>query len=244
MKLCREQIIAYSYKYRGDYNKVLKAISLNEKFLEIISDAITFIDIDYPVEFWDLQYPPLCIFYRGDKTLLKKDLIAVVGSRIIDEEIKSKIKKIVKNLNCAYDIVSGLAKGVDSYAQQQAIIDHRRTVAVLGNGINYCYPSQNQILYQEIALGHLVISEYPEFTPPNKSNFPFRNRIIAALAKKVIIPACKIRSGTMHTVDYSLELGKELYTLPLQDNKIYDGNNYLIEQGANCIKNENDIRSI
>lgn len=244
MKIKREQLIYYSVKYQGNYSSIVKALRSKESYYYLDIKAITCVDDDYPEIFWQLRHPPLCLFYLGNKELLKRTMIGIVGSRIIDEKNHDEIKLLVKNLNCAYDIVSGLAKGVDGIALQAAIDDGRSGIAVLGNGIDYCYPRENQLLYQELSTNHLVLSEYPEFTKPQKQNFPFRNRIIAALSDKLIIPVCGLKSGTQHSVNYALELGKCIYCLPQGFDDKLVGSNHLIKQGANIICDINDVRSI
>ncbi len=131
-----------------------------------------------------------------------------------------------------------MAKGIDTYAHIGSM-KHGKTIAVLGSGINFIYPKSNEKLYNDLADNHLIISEYPDMCIPRPYYFPFRNRIIAALASKVYVTQASIRSGTMITVNEALELNKDIYVLPYRiDDYFGSGCNYLIQQGANLILNE------
>jgi len=244
VQLKREHIIYYATKYGGNYRAILKAIRNQEKYEEISNcNAITIIDEDYPDCFWHLQYPPLCLFYLGNKKLLKGSKIGIVGSRNPLESSISEIKVIVKNIKSDYYIVSGLAKGIDGYAHRAAIAFGLKTIGILANGINYCYPLENRDIYQLMTKEHLVVSEYPADTKPQKHYFPFRNRLIACLSDKLIIADVKMKSGTMVTVDLALSLNREIYCMPTNIFEQRD-NNQLIKQGANIICCLDDIRNI
>lgn len=234
----RNLLISLAIKYQGDYFKIEKAIKNNEKVREniVIQQAITILDKKYPKQLLDLQYPPFVLFYQGDISLLENDLIAVVGSRNYSEYGKRCTIDIVKRLDKKYVIVSGLAKGIDSIAHRYA----RRTIAVLGNGLNYYYPNENKDLYEKLQKDQLVISEYPLNVKPKKYHFPFRNRIIAALCKSIIVTEASYKSGTMLTVNEGLTLNRNIYAVPYRyDETINCGTNILIQQGANILTQEN-----
>jgi len=244
MELKRQQIIAYALKYQGEYAQVLKAISAQEAYENPGNlAAITIVDDDYPANFWLLRYPPLCLFYLGDRTLLQDKLVAIVGSRQASDESLELTKIIVKNLKNDYDIVSGLARGIDGCSHRAALACGKKTIGILANGINFCYPQEHRDLYRTMTQEHLVLSEYPGLTAPLRNHFPFRNRLIAALAAKLIIPAAQRRSGTMITVDIALELNKDVYCVKL-NNKEERGSEYLIEQGANLLESIAQIREL
>ena len=245
MNLDRRQIIAYAVKYRGVYPDILKAIGSRETYKEYQSiDALTIVDDDYPPCFWQLKYPPLCLFYKGDLSLLKGPVIGIVGSRQPQEESVRQTHTIVKNLKRQYIVVSGLARGIDGAAHREALATGHKTIGILANGIDYCYPRQNTELYFKMLKDQLILSEYPDMTEVERRNFPFRNRLIAALAEKLIIPEAKIASGTMITVDLALELNKEIYCLPKPPDESDSGNNLLLKQGANLIGCIEDIKNI
>lgn len=245
MNLQRQQIIYYAIKYNGEYHSVLNALSQNEAWQEVGDvAAITIIDSDYPVNFWQLRYPPLCLFYRGNKSLLADKKVAIVGSRDVGEEIRLLTKIIVKNLNIDYDILSGMAKGVDGYSHRAAIACGKKTIGILANGIKYCYPPENSDLYELMVKEHLLLSEYPQYCRPLRYHFPFRNRLIAALADKLIIPAAKEKSGTMITVDCALELNKDIYCWDDNSAVAKQANAYLLQQGVNVLSSLQAIKEL
>ncbi len=238
----RENMIRLAIKYNGDYLKMFNALRKEEIASESIplQDAVTMEDREYPLGLFGLKRPPFVLFYRGNKDLLFDDKVAVVGSRNISPYGKEMTEKVVKMLRNKYTIVSGLARGVDSIAHYNA----KRTIAVVGNGLDIYYPYQNQQLYDLLFEKQLVISEYPLGVRPLKQHFPFRNRIIAALSKAVIVTQAAQKSGTMHTVNEALLLNRDIYCVPYRyDDPDGAGCNMLIQQGANMIiaDNLNDL---
>lgn len=229
----RELLIAYAVKYDGDYFKILKAIKNNERIEEIKKDnCLTILDDDYPRKLLDLKYPPLVLFYKGNIEFLHRSMVAIVGSRIPCEYSISATKALAQNLKEDV-IVSGLAKGIDAVAHQNSNI----SIGVLGCGIDYIYPYENIELYAKLEKNGLIISEYPDRVKPINYHFPFRNRIIAALANKIYVMQSSEKSGTVTTINEALELGKDVYVLPFsvfEDEGIY--NNKLINDGALLIE--------
>ncbi|HQB32552.1 MAG TPA: DNA-processing protein DprA [Erysipelotrichaceae bacterium] len=233
----RNLLISLAIKYQGDYFKIEKAIKNNEKASNIeLQQALTILDKKYPKQLLDLEYPPFVLFYQGDIGLLDNDLVAVVGSRKNSTYGRKCTIDIVERLNNRYVIVSGLAKGIDSIAHRYA----KKTIAVLGNGLNYYYPLENKNLYEDLQKNQLIISEYPFDVKPRKYHFPFRNRIIAALCKDIIVTEASYRSGTMITVNEALALNRNIYAVPYcYDEETNCGTNILIQQGANILTKEN-----
>ncbi len=116
-------------------------------------------------------------------------------------------------------------------------------MAVLGSGVDYPYPRENINIYKEIIKNNgLIISEYIVGTEPNARNFPQRNRIISGLSEGVLVIEAKKKSGTMITVDFALEQGKNVYVLPGNINsKNSEGTNDLLKQGAKIVTSIEDI---
>lgn len=133
-----------------------------------------------------------------------------------------------------------MALGIDTVAHRSALRNNGKTIAVLGSGIDYCYPKSNEDIYQLMKQDHLILSEYPKGLVPLKENFPKRNRIIAGLSGAVLVTEAKQRSGTMITVGHALEQGKDIFCIPSRITD-YLGCNYLIQQGAKLVNNVNDI---
>lgn len=230
----REKLISIVIKNGGDYNKIKKDV-VGENYLQLdnIPNCITIFDDEYPSCFMELDNPPYVLFYKGDITLLKKDKIGVVGSRIASNYALDCTKLLVKKKDEV--IVSGMAKGIDYIAQ----INAKKTIGILGCGIDYIYPACNLDLYQKVEKQGLILSEYPYDTKPFAYHFPFRNRLIAALSKEIYIMDIKQASGTMTTVNEGLKLGREIKVLPnmlsKEDNSY---NNNLICEGAGIITKE------
>lgn len=225
----REKLISLVIKYEGEYFRILNAIKNNEEIDDYKYDkCITIFDDDYPLELRDLKYPPFVLFYKGDLSLLKKEKIAVVGSRIpCDYSLKAT--SLLVNKNNDKVIVSGLAKGIDAMAHKEA--DY--SIGVLGSGIDYIYPYENIDLYMKLEKQGLILSEYPFKVKPLSYHFPFRNRIIAALAQKVYVMQSSRRSGTVTTINEALELQKDVKVLPFSIfDEVGEYNNTLINDGA------------
>ncbi|MCF0125856.1 MAG: DNA-protecting protein DprA, partial [Clostridia bacterium] len=181
---------------------------------------------------------------------IDRNSIAIVGCRETSEYGEKTAKYFSYNLTKQnYNIVSGLAKGIDSFAHIGnicAIKEYKnqnskpsnnkygKTIAVVGNGLDIVYPKENERLLEEIIKsGGAVISEYPLGTKIKKINFPARNRIISGLCEKTIVVEAKEKSGTLITVDYALEQGRDVYVVPGNINSINSvGTNELIKQGA------------
>ena len=236
----RELLICLAVKYRGDYRAVRQALKNREEIsLRSLPDAITIMDCDYPEELLKLRYPPYVLFYRGKRELLSKRKMAVVGSRQMSEYGCLVTKKIIEGLNPCFTTVSGMAKGVDAVVHWNSL----NTIGVLGCGLNVHYPWENEQLYQMMFDSQLVISEYPDDVRPLRHHFPFRNRIIAALGEGLIVTEAAVKSGTMLTVNETLNLGKEVYVVPHRITDVTGaGCNYLIKQGANVITDWTDTK--
>lgn len=228
----REHLIAYSLKYHGDYFKIKNAIS-NKEVIEpvYLENCITILDEDYPKEFFELKEKPFVLYYYGDLSLLKEEKVAIVGSRNPSDYAKMATKDLAQSLKKEV-IVSGLAKGIDGIAHFNA----KRTIGILGCGIDRIYPNENKELIEYCKKYQLVLSEYPKDVMPYAKHFPFRNRLIIALSKRVYVMQASFKSGTMTSINRALELNRDVYALPY---RIYDDCgevcNQLIQEGAMMI---------
>lgn len=246
----RKILLYFALKYEGDYNKVYLAIkskehvslnSLKQIEEKINCNYLTILDDNYPECLKGIANPPIVLFYYGDISLLKNNNIAVIGTRKYSTYGKNMTIKIVSELKeYCVNTISGLAIGIDSFVHQESLNNNIKTIAVLGCGIDYCYPKQNEELYEQIKQKGLVISEYPGNQVPRPANFLIRNRIIAALSQSIVVIEASYKSGTMNTVAYGLEYGKDIFAIPYLANK-KSGCNYLIKQGAKLIEEAKDI---
>ena len=139
-------------------------------------------------------------------------------------------------------LISGMARGIDGISQKAALQAGGQSYGVVGCGVDVCYPDENRDVYEELCLSGGVISEFPPGTEPKASFFPLRNRIISALSDVVVVVEARRKSGTQITVDTALEQGKEVLACPgrLTD-RLSDGCNYLISQGAGVVIDVNDV---
>ncbi|WP_294581472.1 DNA-processing protein DprA [uncultured Thomasclavelia sp.] len=245
-----ELLLYFSLKYSGDFDKIFQALktketvdlALKEKlFMNLKSKFTTIVSDDYPKALKYINAPPFVLYYYGNLNLVNQKCLGIVGMRQPSNYGIKMAQKFCKELVANnYVLVSGMALGIDAWVHQSAIDSNGKTIAILGSGIDYCYPSSNSKLYQELIKNQLVISEYPGFLAPKKENFPRRNRIISGLSESVLVIEANIRSGTMITVGHALEQGKDIYAIPgrIDDAK---GCNYLIQQGAKLVMNVNDI---
>lgn len=211
--------------------------------IECTHEYITIEDEAYPETLRHVPTPPLVLFYKGDLTLLERKKLAVVGAREATnygyQVLQSLMPDITKR---GFVIVSGLAKGIDSFAHQFAISNHGKTIGVVGTGLDVCYPKNSGNLQMEMSKNHLVLSEYPNGTKPAKFHFPMRNRIIAGLSSGVLVVEAKKRSGSLITAQQALDYGKEVFAVPgaILDERS-SGCHQLIQDGAICVEKTQDI---
>lgn len=212
-----------------------------------IKDKIKIIkygDNKYPEKLKNIYSSPKILYALGNEELLHKKSIAIIGCR--------KCTKIgaINAYKFGYElskkdicIVSGFARGIDTYSHIGAIKEKGKTIAVLGSGLDVIYPKENLKLYYEILnSGGLIISEYPLGSKPEKYHFPQRNRIISGLSDGVLVIEAKEKSGTLITVDYALDQGRDVYAIPgnIEKENSY-GTNNLIKEGAIPVTRVEDI---
>lgn len=207
-------------------------------------DIISIYDKQYPQILRNIYDPPVSIYIKGNKEILNTNCIAVVGCRDATNYGKNVGIELAYNISkCKISIVSGLAKGIDAVAHKGAILAGEKTIAILGNGLDMVYPTENLQLANEILKsGGAIVSEYPLGEKPNKRNFPERNRIVSGMSKGIVVVEAKEKSGTLITVDFALEQGRDVFVVPGDINKENSvGTNRLIKQGAKLITSYLDI---
>lgn len=178
---------------------------------------ITRVDDDFPVCLLDLNDPPFLIYYKGERKLLKSlNKIAIVGTRRITAYGAEITELFTRDLVLGGAVsVSGLALGVDGLAHLTSYENDGETIAVLGCGVDCCYPNANQGIYDGILRsGGLIISEYPLSLKPSKGSFPARNRIIAALSDGLLVTEGAEDSGSLITAEIALGLGRKVFAVP------------------------------
>lgn len=206
---------------------------------------ITQTDPDYPEALKQCFDAPFFLYYMGE--LPKKDelLISIVGARKCTPYGLETAKILAKNLceEGMIGIVSGLALGVDRAAHEGALLAGGKTYAVLGCGIDRCYPEFNREIYEKIRNGGgAILSEYPPKTPPLSCFFPQRNRIIAGMSDGIVLTEARKKSGSLITAALGLEYGKNIYAVPGRVTDVLsEGCNYLIREGAKPVLSSRDI---
>ncbi|VEI04718.1 DNA-processing protein DprA [Kurthia zopfii] len=196
---------------------------------------IPFYDERYPKSLLDVFDPPAVIYCRGKIPILqKKKKIAIVGSRESTNYSQKCLDEILPTL-ISHDIVivSGLAKGADQMAHETTIRLSGQTIAVLGCGLDHIYPREHEVLQSYMEKHQLIISEYPPYMTPKKWHFPMRNRIISGLSAAVLVTEAAIKSGTLSTVDYALNHGRNIFSIPGSIfSPLSKGSHKLILEGA------------
>lgn len=240
LKISEKQIKAIlSLKFKID--------ELHDEYLSLDERKIRFIlpfEDDYPKKLLNITDYPFGIFVKGNIPRSRKS-VAIVGSRTASEYGLGMAKFIAKELaSKGVDIISGMALGVDTKAHEGAVAGSGKTYAVLGTGVNVCYPESNFNLYNKLCEKDCggVISEFPLGTNPLKINFPIRNRIISGLSDITMVIEARLKSGSLITASHALEQGREVFALP---GRITDcmslGCNKLIADGAGIISSPSDI---
>lgn len=257
----------FSCKQIFDFNqKELENLNLNENTIKKILEAhkfnldryfnylekynikvMNFKDKEYPEALNNISNKPVILYIRGKLENLYSDNVAIVGSRNASNYGKYVSRKIAKGLsNRNINVVSGLAIGIDKYAHLGCLESNiGKTIAVLGTGVSNeeVYPLQNKKLFERILENDgTIISEFKLGTKPEKYNFPLRNRIISGLASKIIVVEAEEKSGSLITVDYGLEQGKDIFAVPgniTSPNSL--GTNNLIQEGAYVFKSIEDV---
>lgn len=213
-------------------------------------DIINIEDEEYPKILKTIYDPPISLYIKGDKKILNNKNIGIIGCRECTKYGENAAKYFSYNLSKQkINIVSGLAKGVDGYAHVGCLVadgenkNHGKTIAVIGNGLDMVYPKENiEIASKIIKTGGAIISEYPCGTKPEKINFPARNRIISGISSGIIVVEAKEKSGTLITVDFALEQGRDVFVVPGNINSGNSvGTNDLIKQGAKLITTFEDV---
>ena len=223
-----------------------KEEKIKKGYKELINKKVTLITINdkqYPEKLRNIHKNPYGLFYRGNLPRENKVSIAIVGARNCSNYGKEMAYWFGRALSEAgIQIISGMAIGVDGYAHKGAINGKTNTFAVLGNGIDICYPRENFDLYMEIQQNGGIISEYGPGVPGRAFQFPMRNRIISGLSDGVLVVEAREKSGSLITADLALEQGKEVFAIPGRiEDKLSEGCLNLIKQGGEVVSKPEDI---
>ncbi|MGK0466410.1 MAG: DNA processing protein [Clostridium sp.] len=222
----------------SDIDNVKRKLEINE------IKSISYYEGEYPKKLKNYDDAPYTLFYKGNILPLNEGYnISIVGSRKFSNYGKDVTKIICRDL-CAnnVNIISGMDRGIDTFAHENCLGNDGYTCAVLGSGLDIVYPKENTKIFNEIAQTGCVISEFLPGTPPYAYNFPQRNRIISALSDIIIVIEAGEKSGSLITANLALEQGKDVMAVP---GSIFSheskGTNKLIKDGAFPLTCSEDI---
>ncbi|MGG5358708.1 MULTISPECIES: DNA-processing protein DprA [unclassified Enterococcus] len=233
------KITAYRELFRKSW------LNTEENWESISKDKryITCLDARYPRQLHHLAYPPTVLFYKGNLELLEANMLSIVGAREPSFLGKKTVFYLLRPvIEAGYVIVSGCARGIDTFGHQAALETGGKTIAVIATGIDQIYPKENKKIQEIIGKEHLLLSEYPPNAGALRHRFPMRNRIIAALSKGTCVIEARKRSGSLITAQQALDLGREVFAVPgniLAEHS--EGCHQLIQDGAKCTISGQDI---
>jgi DNA processing protein len=205
---------------------------------------LTLDDPAYPTRLLDLSDPPSLLYLLGDPIRLSTPSIAIVGSRHASAAGLLHATQFARELSTSgLTILSGLARGIDGAAHQGALDQGGPTVAFVGTGIDRVYPAQHHALARSIvARGGAIASEFALGTPPHPSNFPRRNRLIAAAALGILVVEAAAQSGSLITARQAADLGREVFAIPGSiHSALARGCHTLLRQGAKLVETTADV---
>ncbi len=240
------EVIGYRASDRSllDNKDLTEAESIFEYCTRMGVGLLPYCDERYPASLRDIPTPPVLLYYRGVLPDFDRSLcIAAVGTRALSDYGRKNAFSICYDLATAgATVVSGMAIGIDGVSLAGALAAERPTVAVLGCGIDICYPKQHLTLAREIVKTGCIMTEFPPHTPPSKYNFPKRNRIISGLSVATVVFEGTEKSGAIITARYAREQKREVYVLPGSvgyENS--EASTILLRNGARACTSADDI---
>lgn len=215
---------------------------LNE-LIRIGGGFMGFSEAEFPPLLNQINGAPLGLFVLGNRALLNSPQIAIVGSRKPTPSGRRTTQQLASELSTfGLTITSGMASGIDNCAHRGCLDAGGKTIAVTANGIDIIYPRENHALYQEIVENGLIVSEYPPGTPPKRTHFPRRNRLISGLSLGTLVVEAGIPSGSLITATMAGEQGREVFAVPGSIHvPVSRGCHQLLRQGAKLVETSEDV---
>lgn len=214
-----------------------------EWLLEEGIQMVTLYDETYPQKLRYIPDEPFGIYFKGRLPNEEVPAVAIIGARECSqygEYIAGELGKCLGSSDI--QVISGMAKGIDGISQWEAVRAGGSSFAVLGCGVDICYPKSNQKLYDNLLVKGGVLSTYPPGTMPMAKLFPPRNRIVSGLADVLVVIEARRRSGTSITVEMALEQGRDIYAVPGRvTDRLSDGCNKMIKEGAHVFLSPEDF---
>lgn len=199
---------------------------------------LTYASAEYPERLKNIPDPPAVLYYRGTFPEVDREaVIGIVGTRRCSAYGLLQAKQFSKQIaNSGGVVVSGGARGIDTMALSSALDSHMPVICVLGCGVDVVYPRENRRLFEDITRHGCLLSEFPPGTPPERGNFPQRNRLISGLSLGVLVIEAPLKSGALITADHALEQGRDVFTIPGNMGvKQCEGSNALLRDGASFV---------
>ncbi|MBD5528081.1 MAG: DNA-protecting protein DprA [Lachnospiraceae bacterium] len=214
-----------------------KSWDVDREYAQLQEKQISFIctaDEEYPEKLRNIPDHPFGIYCKGRMPQPQKLSVAVVGARECSDYGRFIATELGRELGEAgIQVISGMARGIDGISQLAALDAGGESYAVLGNGVDICYPRDNRPIYDRMLVQGGILSTYPPGTAPKPQLFPPRNRIVSGLADVLVVVEARQKSGTLITVDMALEQGREVYAVPGRiTDRLSDGCNKLVKDGA------------
>jgi len=205
--------------------------------------VFTLADRGYPPRLLELPDPPTLLYAKGDASLLRAAAVGVVGARSATAAGIDNARAFAQALSAAsVTVVSGLALGIDAAAHEGALGGPGSTIAVVGTGLDIVYPARNRALAHRVAEAGLIVSEYPLGMGARAENFPRRNRLIAGLARGLLVVEAAAQSGSLITARLAAEQGRDVFAIPGSiHSPLAKGCHLLIKQGAKLVETAADI---
>lgn len=216
---------------------------LLREIYDLEMSVITYEDTIYPAKLKEVFDPPVVLYTKGRPLRREEPMIAIVGSRKADTYGKEVARKLAYDLTTfGVTVVSGMARGIDSYAHLGALDAGGRTAAVMGCGLDIIYPPENRALFADIEKEGVLVSEYPPGMSPLRPNFIARNRIISGMSYGVVVVQAGTKSGSLITSNYAAEQGREVFAVPGNiTDRLCSGTNALIKDGAAMVTGARDV---
>ena len=207
------------------------------------NSIVTLADPDYPQALLNIPDPPLLLYVKGQRELLNRPTLAVVGSRNASAQGLKNAEAFAQASSAAgLCIASGMAHGIDAAAHRGGLRGIGSSIGVIGTGLDKVYPAANRELAHQLAKEGALISEFSLGTPPLAANFPRRNRIISGLSLGCLVVEASLQSGSLITARMALEQGREVFAIPGSIHAPQaKGCHYLIKQGAKLVECAQDI---
>lgn len=226
--------------------KSRKEWNLQEEWTKLARRGIGFVSMEqneYPKKLRQISNPPYSLYYKGHLPEPKQKAVAIVGARYrsaYGSEIAHTLAAELAKRGAS--VISGMARGIDADGHRGALSAEGMSYAILGCGVDVCYPRENRYLYEKIPDHGGLISEFPPDTKPQAKLFPVRNRLISAFSDCVVVIEAREKSGSLITADFAIEQGKDVYALPGRiTDELSRGCNRLIRQGAGIFLDIDDF---